>query len=68
MATLAQNQNRHGRRVVLDDRLRLVYRGGGAGLTGAFLVVFGILGLTDPESGSSAPAGAWRWAWRATGR
>lgn len=52
MATVTQNQTRRGRRVVLDDhlpvdhRLRRVYRGG-AGLMGAFLVVFGVLGLTD---------------------
>lgn len=52
MATVTQNQTRRGRRVVLDDhlpvdhRLRRVYRGG-AGLMGAFLVVFGVLGLVD---------------------
>lgn len=52
MATVAQNQTRRGRGVVLDDhlpvdhRLGRVYRGG-AGLMGAFLVVFGILGLID---------------------
>ncbi|MFI5867965.1 DUF4383 domain-containing protein [Streptomyces sp. NPDC051546] len=50
MATVTQNRTRHGRRVVLDNhlpvdhRLHRVYRGGAA-LMGAFLVVFGILGL-----------------------
>ncbi|WP_327302140.1 DUF4383 domain-containing protein [Streptomyces sp. NBC_01298] len=52
MATVTQNQTRRGRGVVLDDHLPLdhrlgrVYRGG-AGLMGALLVVFGVLGLID---------------------
>ncbi|MGI5451216.1 DUF4383 domain-containing protein [Streptomyces sp. CA-243310] len=52
MATVTQNQARRGRGVVLDDhlpvdhRLRRVYRSG-AGLMGAFLIMFGILGLID---------------------
>ncbi|MCJ0872654.1 DUF4383 domain-containing protein [Streptomyces sp. AP-93] len=52
MATVTQNQTRRGHGVVLDDHLPLhhrlgrVYRGGAA-LMGAFLIVFGILGLID---------------------
>lgn len=52
MATVTQKQDRHGRRVVLDDhlpvdrRLPRVHRRG-AGLMGAFLVLFGVLGLID---------------------